>query len=82
MPDNPALAAHFYLKRQIMKQIRKIGSYLITIYDANDKEVREVVSGFGLLETKKLAEAEVKAGESFTIAKIIENSKYSKWGVK
>lgn len=65
-----------------VKQIREIGSYLITIYDASDHEVREIVSNVGLLETVTLAKAELSEGESFTIAKIIENSKYNKWGVK
>lgn len=64
------------------KQIRKIGSYLITIYGSDDNEVKEIVSNVSYLSTLAMARAELKPGESYTVAKVLDNSKYNKWGVK
>ena len=64
--------------------IRTIGSYEITIFDANFKRIKEVVSDKCLFESKQLAEQVMLevGGKSYTVAKIIFNSKFDTWGKK
>ena len=61
------------------KQIRNIGSYEIVIYDSSDHRVKEVVIDSSLYEARKLANTLTTPDTSYTIAKIVDNSKYSVW---
>lgn len=65
-----------------MKNIREVGSYEIVIYNSDDHRIKEIVVSTSLSETRQTAKSLVKGTDnSFTISRVIDNSKYSKWKV-
>lgn len=65
-----------------MKNIRKIGNYEIVIYNGDDLRMKEVIVDSSLAEARKTAQNMIKnTGNSFTVSRIVDNSKYNKWVV-
>lgn len=63
-------------------QIRAIGSYEIVLYDKDMHRILEKVSNISLMESRVLAETMLSddiAADSYTISRIIDNSKYNTW---
>jgi hypothetical protein len=66
-------------------QYRIVGSYLITLNDVNDKEIRQIVFHGSKMEADLMGEDHVidhPLVESFYVAKIVTNSKHSVWSPK
>lgn len=62
--------------------IRTVGSYEITIFDPSDKRIEEIVIEDSLYAAQQLAKSKLKKyglSHSYTISKIVNNSKYNKW---
>lgn len=62
--------------------IRKIGSYEIVLYDMDMKRIEEVVSHSSYWKSKEIAEnmlANNDIAQSYTVAKILDNSKFNNW---
>lgn len=65
------------------KQIRKIGSYEIVIYDPSDVRVKEYVVDVSLTEARDIAKTKVlelsteENPYSYTVSRIFYNSKFS-----
>jgi hypothetical protein len=65
--------------------IRLVGSYEITIYDKENKRIKELISNNSLVESEAKAKALLQNtpnAESYTIASIVRNSKFNTWRVE
>lgn len=61
------------------KQIREVGCYELVYYDSNDNRIQEIVLNTSHYEAKKQAETQLIDGHSYTLSRIIDNSKFNTW---
>ena len=64
------------------KQIRTLGSYEVVLYDEHDNRIKEIVSTSSLIQSREYAKELLQTlpdAASYTVSRIIDNSKFNNW---